>query len=234
MKIRAFLALKFFCILAALVFAGEFHLGAIPISFPLFNTGVDDYGTVQSLHSAELHYAVTGAASAAYVTPLVYHSEDEPAWVTAPAGSAWIGPNQTDSTWSRDPIGTYQYTVLFTLDLSAYDPASVRIAGDWASDNAGEIWLNGQYAGFNKAEWGFAQLDHFELGGSFVSGINTLEFRVTNQILGGPNPSGLLVANLSGTGESLNNRVPDTMSTFSALALSLTFLGAVRHKFKAA
>ena len=159
----------------------------------LYNTGVDARGDVLPLESVDPHYMLTyeGASGTAYVAPIVYHSPASQAWVTPPDGSAWIGPSDTGSTYPIDPPGHYSYAVTFAFSLLSDDPASVEIFGYWATDNTGEIWVNGLYSGFNKGSWGFDRLDPFLLSG-FHSGENTIEFRVYNEY----GPTGLLVAGL--------------------------------------
>jgi len=204
----------------------------------LYNTGVDDAGHVLPLHSVDPHYRVSGAASVAYVVPIVFHSPGNQAWVTPPPGSAWIGPNPTDSTWPTDPIGDYCYTLSMAIDLAGtgYDPAALQIAGLWATDNSGQIWVNGQNTGFTTEDWGFTRLSPFVLQGMFRDGLNVLEFRVLNSA-NSPNPSGLLVANLAAAIDgslTLPTVPPDTVvpepSTFIGGALlSLPFVLAGRR-----
>src|SRR3979411_632560 len=83
-----------------------------PITIPgLFNTGVDDSGTVLSLHSVDHHYAVSGVTSVGYVVPEVSNPQLGWYWHSAPSGSAWIGPNTTDDTAHNDPVGVYHDTL---------------------------------------------------------------------------------------------------------------------------
>ncbi len=160
----------------------------------LYNTGVDSSGVVLSQQSLEQHYSVSGAASVAYVVPPVYEPFLGWAWLAAPSGSAWIGPNSTTSTTSPDPVGVYHYTIQF--DLTGFDPAQVRVTGDWMTDNTGEMFLNGLTTGLTTGEESYKTLTAFSLESGFVAGINTLEFRVVNEDAG-PNPTGLCVANLT-------------------------------------
>jgi hypothetical protein len=165
-----------------------------PISVPgLYNTGVDAGGVVRPQQSLELHYSVSGPVSTAYVVPPVFEPVLGWAWLAAPAGSAWIGPNFTTSTVSPDPVGLYTYTLQF--DLTGYDPAQIRISGDWMTDNTGELLLNGNSTGFTTGVESYKALTAFSLEAGFVAGINTLEFQVLNENVG-PNPTGLCVANL--------------------------------------
>ena len=165
----------------------------------LYNTGVDDSGNVLPVDAQDPHYALFGAASQAYIVPIVFHHPGDQAWVTPPAGSAWIGPMQTTSTWPKDPSGNYYYDLTITIDLTGtgYDPAKLQISGLWSADDTSRISVNGLYTGFSTAN---LALSSFLLQGCFTSGINVLEFQVVNnsypQYPSG-NPSGLLVAGLA-------------------------------------
>lgn len=171
--------------------------GEMTISVPgLYNTGVNGSGGVLPLQSLEPHYAVSGAVSIAYVEPPVYEPNLGWAWLPAPAGSAWIGPNSTTNTASPDPVGIYNYTLQF--DLASYNPADVRVSGSWMTDNTGELFLNGLHTGFTTDGESYKHLTSFNLTSGFIAGLNTLEFRVLNEFVG-PNPSGLCVAGLSAT-----------------------------------
>jgi len=160
----------------------------------LYNSGVNDFGQVLAHQSLEQHYSVSGAATIAYVVPPVYEPNLGWAWAAAPAGSAWIGPNATTNTASPDPVGNYVYELEF--DLTGIDPQQIEISGGWMTDNSGSLYLNGIPTGFATAGESYKQLSAFNLTSGFVTGINTLEFHVFNE-LGAPNPSGLCVANLT-------------------------------------
>src|SRR5262245_14449785 len=87
---------------------GSVNSKAVTITIPgLYNTGVNSSGTVLPQQSLEQHYSVSGAVSIAYVVPPVYEPNLGWAWLPAPAGSAWIGPNSTTNTASPDPVGVY-------------------------------------------------------------------------------------------------------------------------------
>ena len=209
MKFKSFLQSRSLAVVVFLI--GTVANGQILISVPgLYNTGVDGSGTVLPLHSLEQHYSVSGAVSIAYVEPAVDYPPLGWAWLAAPAGSAWIGPNSTTNTASPDPEGVYSYTIQF--NLSSFNPSQVRIAGSWMTDNAGELFLNGANTGFTTDPESYKHLSSFNLDSGFVSGINTMEFRVLNEFVG-PNPTGLCVANLQAT------LVPEPFS------LALCFIG---------
>ena len=155
----------------------------------LFNTGVDDSGSVLPVGTQERHYAMTGPRSPAFVVVT------DGAWVAPPAGCAWIGwPNISDS-----PVGDYVYTLTFNLPASL-DPTTAVISGELAADNQAVIRLHGVDTGFADGDGpAFSSLHGFTISNGFVSGINALEFTVTNTPGSSANPTGLLVANLSGS-----------------------------------
>ncbi len=174
---------------------GNIHAGLAPVEIPgLYNTGIDDSGNVLNSGSVEIHYALTqvpensGYTSPHLITP-------HPRWVSPPEGSAWIGPSASANQDAED--GYYTYTLKF--DLSEFDPNTVLIQGDWASDNTGEIFLNGKYTGLSNSATTYQSLSHFIINSGFKEGENTLEFKVNNESGPSYNPSGLLVANLQAT-----------------------------------
>lgn len=188
-----------------------------PITVPgLYNTGVNNAGTVLPQLSLEPHYTVSGPVSIAYVVPPTYNPSLGWAWLAAPAGSAWIGPNSTTSTTSPDPVGIYHYNLQF--DLTGFDAPHVQISGSWMTDNTADLFLNGSYTGFSKDAFGYNHLDYFTLSSGFLPGQNTLEFRVLNEDVG-PNPTGLAVAGLTAV------LVPEPSTlVFVLLGLSSLFL----------
>lgn len=149
----------------------------------LFRTGVNNDEIAQTPGSLEMHYSMENSQ-----TPQVVARHS--LWVQPPAGSAWIslaGGNQSL------PIGTYVYKL--TFDLSGFDPSTANIAGNVASDNNLTILINGIDTGFSNLSEPFQRLHPFSINTGFITGMNTLEFRVLNFAVG---PSGLLVANISG------------------------------------
>lgn len=167
---------------AALCVPGVAAAQAVPLP-GLQNTG---FGT----------YTLTGPAQPELVvTP-------HPFWVSAPAGSDWIGPSDGSQD---DPLGTYTYT--YTLDLTGYFPHTVVLTGNMSSDNSGGIWVNGVDSGFSNFPTDWSGLVSFMLERDFVEGINTIQFIVENTGTSGNNPTGLLVADFAGTAVPLGSPV---------------------------
>lgn len=143
---------------------------------------------------------------AAYARAIVFHtpSFQDQAWVTPPTGSAWVGPSSTTSIYPYDPSGYYSYRLSF--DVSGIDLSLLQIGGWWATDNSGQIFVNGGATGSTRPNVGFDALAPFVLQG-FTAGQNTIEFRVYNE----SGPSGLLVTGLRSYLGA--NYTPDTLPT---------------------
>lgn len=154
----------------------------------LYNSGVDAFGINTQLGTPDEHYALAGPVSE------VFSILPNQLWVAAPQGSQWIGrvPGNVSA-----PAGIYVYNVQF--DMTGLDLSSAVIEGTWASDNTSSLFLNGEAAGFI-TEHSFGTLTPFTLTSGLLPGINTLTFRVDNITT---SPSGLLVADLSGTADAL-------------------------------
>lgn len=162
------------------------------VPFPgIYNTGVSDNRQPLTDLESDTHYElITNPQDSSVNRPLAMINLPSPPWVPNSNKSRWIGP--TDNT-SAAP-GEYIYRL--QLDLTGFDPSTAFLAGSWATDDGGALYLNGADTGFRSA--GYASMVEFNLTGGFVSGINNLELHVVN---GGAaaNPSGLRVENLRGT-----------------------------------
>lgn len=180
----------------------------------LYNTGVDDFGVALPLGTTDPHYTLTGPSSPAVViTPNTF-------WISAPEASAWIGPTNGSVT---DPLGVYTYTLSF--DLSSMDPSTAVISGNLAADNTSAIFLNGVDTGFSHPDQ-FFTLEPFVISSGFVSGVNQLEFSITNNPGSGANPTGLLVTNLMGEVSAIP--IPAAVWLFGSGLIGL--IGIARRK----
>ncbi len=113
----------------------------------------------------------------------------------------WLGNNST-SRWisaanpGNDPAGAY--TIKQTFSLTGFNHLTASFSGRWASDNGATMWLNGtQISSTLPAAPGtntFSAWKSFSATSGFLSGLNTIEYRITNNpASGGVNPMGLRV-----------------------------------------
>lgn len=214
-KFVAIPAATLFCLLAS-----PSSVLANPIP-GLFNTGVDDFGSLLPNGSVDLHYDLVGPPPSASCPlcagPAVARATDA-AWIAPPSGSKWIGP---DDPTNGAPAGTiFVYTLSF--DLTGLDPTTAVVSGLWSSDNGGLISLNGVDTTFDtgsQSDQPFRSLHNFSLTGGFISGVNELTFTVLN----GGGPTSLLVANVSGTADVAPIPEPSTglLMGFGLLGLAI-------------
>jgi len=178
----------------------------------LANTGVDGIGNPDSNY--------TLIASPLTIDPPAIGINKNPFWITAPAGSNWIGISNGNVT---DPIGDYTYRLSF--DLTGIILPTFSISADWTSDNGAKIFLNGVDTGI-VGPGSFGGLLPLTIGSGFTAGSNTLDFIVTNDPFTSNNPTGLLVANLTATGSLVP--VPAAVWLFGSGLLCL--IGISRRK----
>ena len=166
---------------------------AAPIT-GLFNTGVDGAGTTQP--GPDIHYTiVAGPGTATAVTDPGWPIFPNGPWVAnvlGAGGSRWIAP-AADS----NAIGAnYSYRLQFNLPNNA-NLATAMIGGLWATDdNSMDIYLNNTLN--PNVSSGFTSLVPFMVTTGFQTGLNNLEFRLTNAFPNQLNPTGLRVQDIRG------------------------------------
>jgi hypothetical protein len=163
------------------------------VPFPgIYNTGLDDNRMLLADGAVDPHYKlVVNADNSGSADAVAQSTIPSPPWVANSLKSRWVGP-RADATAAG---GNYSYQL--TLDLTGYDPATAFLAGSWATDDGGSLFLNGADTGLRSPS--FSAFSQFRLTNGFVSGTNVLEFRLVN---GGLNPTGLRVENLLGTAQT--------------------------------
>ncbi|MYM72009.1 PEP-CTERM sorting domain-containing protein [Duganella sp. FT134W] len=213
--------------LAIAAFAGSAQAATTTTITGLKNTGVGTSG------STDTSYKLTAASSdttIANTAPFISYDNQWPVspWLANSVDSKWITPTssqgQTFDAWSA---GTYTYTLSF--DLTGYNAATASFAGRLAADNAVTVKLNNQVI---STAAGFTDWTSFNAASGFVSGVNTLDFVVTNWQQNGGNPTGLRVE--FGT-SSIAAPVPEP-ETYAMMLGGLALMGVVarRRKGKAA
>lgn len=170
----------------------------------VYNTGVDDSGAAVADGTADAHYRLTTNPDSASADALVQDSTVFPIvagpWVANEADSKWIGPRTETSAAAT---GDYLYTHRF--DLTGFDPATVRLSGEWSTDNEGrDVLLNGVSTGF-KNLGGFVAHSTFTITSGFQEGVNELQFQVNNA---GAGFTGLKVRNLRALGTRKASQPP--------------------------
>lgn len=207
-------ALRAFALAGLAVALSATAAHAVPIT--LYNTGV---GAAPG--AADPHYTLSGGtATITTIRPGSY--------LTAPAGSQWIAP-QADATHTNASPAIFSFST--TFDLTGLDPSTAVIQGKFSADNQATIYLNGVSTGITTLPVGgppptnedFRQLTPFTINSGFVNGLNTLEFRVTNDPLtpqqaGGINPTALLVSNISGSAAPIPE--PASLAVFGMATLT--------------
>lgn len=172
----------------------------------LYATGVDDSNILLGDNKADAHYVVTAIPPAASsnnlgvsrtvttLHPLWTANTSSARWITTkgnPSAGAGSGGNNSNRV-----AGDFDYTLTFTMPAGAV-LSTISIAGIGAADNTSQILVNGVVvAGQSIAT--YTGTNPFSLNNSnatFVSGTNTITFRVTNVI----NNTGILITSLSGT-----------------------------------
>ncbi|MFS2002363.1 FxDxF family PEP-CTERM protein [Duganella sp. CT11-25] len=191
----------------------------------LANTGTGAGGTLDS------HYTLTAASSdttIAAVVPTITYDNQWPIspWLANDGISKWITPTASQSqTFDASSAGTYTYSLSF--DLSGYNAASAAFTGRLAADNSVVVKLNDQVI---STASGFTDWTSFAASSGFVSGVNTLNFVVSNWAQNGGNPTGLRVEFAS---SQVAAAVPEP-ETYAMMLAGVALLGVVARRRKAA
>jgi hypothetical protein len=111
-------------------------------------------------------------------------------WVADNSSSHWLAPTTIRAqTYDPSTDGIYKWTLAF--DLTGYSAGTAALSGRFSADNNAVAYLNGNSIG---SAAGFTQWYNFAAASDlFISGINKLEFVVTNFKLSSGNPTGLRV-----------------------------------------
>ena len=190
----------------------------------LNNTGLGVGGTTDSSYKLT---AVTSDDGVATGVPTIT-TDQWPVnpWLVNSDVSKWITPTSTQSqsldAWNA---GTYTYTL--TFDLTGYNAASAYFTGRVAADNSVVVKLNNQEI---SSVSGFTSWSDFSASSGFQSGLNTLDFVVTNWAQSSGNPTGLRVEFAS---SDVAAAVPEP-ETYAMLLAGIALLGVVVRRRKSA
>jgi len=173
----------------------------------LFNTGVNDDGSLRDGRLPDLHYQLIASGDPAFPGPAAYVVEAAPIppWMAQGPNSKWIAPFSEQNVGNN--AGNFVYRT--TFDMTGLDLSRARIDGGWSVDNSGvDVVLNGTPLGLANAN-AFFSLTPFSITDGFVPGMNTLDFIIFNGPPN-PNPTGLRVE-MRGISELLPPNTPPTI-----------------------
>ena len=148
----------------------------------LYNSGLQDGGPTSG-GQPDAQFKIL--ASDQSTTPATVFTNIPTTWTANSQNSKWIGV-KTSGSYPAD-VGVY--TFRYSIDLTKYDPFSVRMQGQWAADDTGvDIIVNGNSTG--QTTGSTFSYSAFRLESLFIRGINTIDFVVRNSA---PSAMGLRV-----------------------------------------
>ncbi len=174
------------------VTSAEASLSAFTLVPGLYNSGVDDTGAALLDGESDNHYTLVVNPGGVDMVPATVHSSTifpivAGPWLANNASCKWIAPLDNSAGAgglaydAGEGPGTFVYRT--TVDLTGFYLPSVKIVGNWSTDNFGTVLrVNGQPTGnVNTAQ--FVALTPFSITASnaaFVEGVNTIDFLVQN------------------------------------------------------
>ena len=159
------------------------------VSLTLYNTGFGAMGTIAP-HDADPNWQLIKSADPSTPGPSVYVTGQVGLGDASPL-STWIGP-KTGNYTSASGVYTYRYNI----DLTGYDPATVKLTGRWAADDIGnDIIVNG--VSTKQTSTTIFTFADFSISSGFIQGMNTIDF-VTRNVPNNPSYTGFRVEWTSG------------------------------------
>ncbi len=184
-------------------------------SITIFNTG-ENNGVALALGQLDPHYTLVSAPQGVPLTAMA--TLPSPSWTPNTATADWISPGNSHTIFW--PVGTYDYRTIFSL--AGFNPTTAQLAGLWASDNNGCIFLNGANTNICTPYQGFGALAAFSITSGFVPGINTLDLMVFN--------GGLSTGTIVEIHGTANPTTPEPSSLLLLVSGLLGGLGVIRRR----
>lgn len=210
-----------------MIAAAVVAIALAPTAFATTIAGLTNTGVGLPNGSVDQNYALTvtsgtttGLGAFGYASDSVH-----PNWMSSDALSKWLTPGKIATT-SFDPSSNGVYDWKLSFDLTGYDAATASFSGQFAADNAATVWLNGVQL-TTASTGGFKGWTSFAASSGFQSGINTLDFKVTNYAQNGGNPTGLRVEFTASSVAA----VPEP-ETYAMLLAGLGLMGTVARRRK--
>ena len=193
--------------------------------------GMVDTGAGLAAGQQDTNYALTVLSGTATSNGFGYVADGAAypvgIWMSDTSTSHWLTPS-ANAGQSYDPAANGSYAWTLSFDLTGYDVSTASFTGRWSSDNGSAVYLNGQLIASNTAERAFESWSSLgTVNSGFLSGVNTLEFVVTNLALASGNPTGLRVELASSV--AAVSAVPEPGSCALMLA-GLTSVGFVARR----
>jgi hypothetical protein len=144
------------------------------VNLTLYNSGTNASGIIAG-GTPDTSWSIVPNSTIQTTAVYVLKDPISPSYPVNNSISKWLGPKSSGQYTSI--TGTYIYR--YQIDLSAYDPTTVRLSGRYSADDVGsDILVNGVSTGQKSpTQYTFA---NFSLSSNFVQGINNVDFVCQN------------------------------------------------------
>lgn len=190
----------------------------------LYNTGEVFFAGEQDTNYRFTVISGTATGTSGYGVVTTGEGFPFPIWAENDVASSWLTPS-ANAGQSYDPSSNGLYKWSISFDLTGKDIATASFAGRWWADNQGYVQLNGHTisSGVN-----LSSPTSFGASAGFVSGLNTLDFYVTNYAQSGGNPTGVRVEFLT-SNAAIAAAVPEPES-WALVVAGLAVVGAIARR----
>jgi len=189
--------------------------------------GLVNTGANLANNAVDTNYQLSALTANSVVGPYGYVADhtgwpDGGPWIATGNDSRWITPGADEA--ASFSTGTYQWRLNF--DLTGFDAATAEFIGRVSADDYAQVFLNGNLLA-STPNVSYTGWTAFAANLGFLSGINTLDFIVSNH---GGGPTGLRVEFLSSNVEALPPAPVPEPGTLALAGLALAGLAMRRRK----